>query len=297
MSGAVAFSRTEDLVYRPAEDGLPALGYDLLVPEQRGGRELVVYLHGGGWRGGDRRLGSLPEALAAAGVTTITADYTLTGAAPYPRNIEDVFRLLEHVAARAADLDVDPARVFLTGSSSGGHLSGLAATKGLAEDRLALRPAGIIAWYAPLDPVSRYLKLRYPAEHWPGGFWARGADRPRDAKDLFTPFIGTADFSTVTLRDALDPDPRFHLDRIDPTELPPFLLLVGTRDSDEIRTAQANWHAALRSAGARAELLVVEGADHGDDDFTTPATLGAALGFIRAHSRSDHFPAEASTER
>lgn len=260
------------------------LGYDLLVPEARFGRQLFVHLHGGGWRGGDRRMGVVPEGLAAGGLTVLAADYTLTPQAPYPRNLEDVFTILELVRDRAAEWDVDLEQVFIGGASSGAHLTALATTKGLAESRLALRPAGVIGWYGPIDPLSRYLKLRYPVEHWPGSFWARGADRPRDQKELFRQFIGTADFGSVTLADALDPDPRFHLDRIDPAELPPFLLFVGTRDSDEIQYAQRTWHGALRDAGASAELFVIEGADHGDDDFATPAALGAALGFVRGHS-------------
>jgi len=197
-----------------------------------------------------------------------------------------VLSILELVRARAEEWDVDPDQVFIGGASSGAHLTALAATKGLAEDRLALRPAGVIGWYGPIDPLSRYLALRYQPEHRPGTFWAGGADRPRDDKDLFRQFIGTADFAEVTLAEALDADPRFHLDRVDAATLPPFLLLVGTHDSDEIRSAQRIWHAALRDVGASAELLVVEGADHGDADFTTPATLGAALGFVRAHSRA-----------
>lgn len=260
------------------------LGYDLLVPDERFGRQLLVHLHGGGWRGGDRRMGVVPEALAAQGLAVLAADYTLTTEAPYPRNLQDVFSILQLVHDRAAQWGIDPSQVFIGGASSGAHLTALATTKGLAESRLALRPAGVIGWYGPLDPLSRFLKLRYQAEHWPGSFWARGADRPRDQKDLFRQFIGTSDFATVTLADALDPDPRFHLDRIDPAELPPFLLFVGTRDSDEIQYAQRTWRAALRDAGASAELIVVEGADHGDDDFATPATLGAAIGFVRAHS-------------
>lgn len=260
------------------------LGYDLLVPARRTTDALLVHLHGGGWRGGDRRMGVVPESLAARGLTVLAADYTLTTRAPYPQNLHDVYAILELVADRAGEWSVDPRRVFLGGASSGAHLTALATTKGSAEGRLAIRPAGVIGWYGPLDPLSRYLKLRYQAEHWPGSFWANGADRTRDAKDLFRQFIGTADFSRVTLADALDADPRYHLDGIDARQLPPFLLFVGTRDSDELQYAQRTWYAALRDVGATVDLLVVEGADHGDDDFATPATLGAALGFVLDHS-------------
>lgn len=260
------------------------LGYDLHLPDRRFGRQLLVHLHGGGWRGGHRRMGVVPESLARQGLAVLAADYTLTTKAPYPRNLEDVFSILRFVRERTEEWDVDPEQIFIGGASSGAHLTALATTKGLAEDRLAIRPAGVIGWYGPLDPVSRHLKLRYQAQHWPGSFWSTGTDRPREQKDLFPQFIGTDDFEQVTLAAALDADPRRHLGRIDAAELPPFLLFVGTRDSDELRYAQRTWHAALLDVGARAELLEVAGADHGDDDFATPATLGAAIGFVRGHS-------------
>jgi acetyl esterase/lipase len=275
---------TTDIVYRAADERTPDQALDVLVPRQRFGRQVVIYLHGGGWRAGSRDMSNLPAVLAEAGVTVIRADYALTSHAPYPRNIDDVFALLDYVVTNADALDVDPHQIFLSGSSSGAHLSSLAVTKGLAEGRLTVTPAGVISWYSPLDPVSRYLTHRYPATHYPGSFWARGAGRDREQRDLFRPLIGTDDFSTVTLRDALDPDPRFHLDRVDPAALPPFLLFVGTRDSDEIRNSQLQWFGALKSVGADVELLTAQNADHSDADFSTPATLGAALGFIHAHS-------------
>ena len=284
MTGPVAIER--DLEYRPAEGGHAAQRLDLFRPERPRLPGAFLYLHGGGWRYGDKATSErIPAALAAAGITTINANYTLTTDHPYPRNIEDVFALIAFVADRAAELGLARGGAPIAGiggSSAGGHLSSLAVTKGLAEGRLARRPAALVSWYAPLDPVSRYLTHRFPQAPFPGGFWDRGGAAPPSPPDPFVPFIGTSAFESVALRDALDGDPRFHLAALDPAELPPVLLLAGTRDSEEIRYSQRTWHGALHAVGADATLLEVAGADHADPLFASPALVGAVIGHVEA---------------
>jgi acetyl esterase/lipase len=295
VADAAGFTLLTDIEYRPGGGGLSAQRFDLYLPASPTVRGVFVFLHGGGWRAGDKSTSTaIPTALARAGVITVNANYTLTGEKPYPRNVEDVFSVIETLVERHAEFGIpedDARRVFLGGTSAGGHLSALAVTKGLAERRLAVVPAAVVSWYAPLDPPSRFLKHRYPAETHPDGFWARGRARraaqpsPAGPVDPFVPFIGTEDFGQVTLRDALDGDPRLHLASIDPADLPPFLLLVGTRDSDEIRYAQSTLHGALRSVGAESTLLEIANLDHADDRFADPALIGAVIGTIRAATR------------
>jgi len=241
---------------------------------------VLVHLHGGGWRAGDKQNLGVAQTLPARGLTVISANYTLTPEAPYPQNLDDVLTLVEYIDDHRDELGIGAAQIFLGGASSGGHLSALAVTKGLAEDRLAAPIAGVVSWYAPLDPPSRYLLHRYPPAQRPGGFWDRGLERGARGNDPYRSFAGRA-FSDVSLRDAWDADPRFHLDRIDPTALPPFLLLVGSRDSAEIRYSQQTLFGALDWIGADVQLLTVEGADHEDPRFSSSAAAGAVLGFVR----------------
>lgn len=288
---ASAFTVTRDLEYRAAEGEHAAQHFDLYIPEVQTVPGVFVFLHGGGWRVGDKAQATdIPEALAAAGVITVNANYTLTPDAAYPRNVEDVFAVVSAIATRHDEFGIsadDAQRVSLGGTSAGGHLSALAVTKGLAEGRLTVTPRAVVSWFAPLDPASRFLKHNYPAETYPGGFWERGRARRAagggaQPLDPFVEFIGTPDFTHVTLRDALDGDPRFHLAALDADALPPFLLLVGTHDSDEIRYSQATLHGALRHVGADSTLLEIAGLDHADARFAGPALIGSVLGLLRA---------------
>lgn len=283
MTGA--FEILRDIEYRAADATHAAQRFDLLRPVAPVLPGAFIYLHGGGWRYGDKSTSErIPAALAGAGVTVLNANYTLTAEHPYPRNIDDVFALIEYVRDRAPELglETDAPIAGVGGSSAGGHLASLAVTKGLAERRLAAVPSAVVSWYAPLDPPSRYLKHRYPDAPYPGGFWDRGGAEPPTPRDPFVPFIGTAAFDGVTLRDALDGDPRLHLADLAPGDLPRFLLLVGTNDSEEIRYSQRTWHGALRSVGAESTLLELSGADHADPLFSSPPLVGAVLGHLEA---------------
>lgn len=282
MSGG--FTALRDVEYRPAADGLRPAAFDLFVPEQRALPGAFVFLHGGGWRFGDKAASErIPVALTRAGVAVVNANYALTTERPYPQNVDDVLALIAHLEAHADELGIDSAAPILGigGASAGGHLASLAVTKGLAEDRLATRPAAVVSWYAPLDPASRFLAHRYPPTQRPGGFWDRGGAEPPSPRDPFVPFIGTEDFGAVTLDEALDGDPRRHLARLDPSDLPPFLLLTGSDDSAEIRYAQRTWHGALRSVGAESTLIEIADADHEDPQFSAPALIGAVVGHLR----------------
>lgn len=280
------FDVIRDIEYRPTSHGSAAQSFDLFRPDAPSLPGAFIFMHGGGWRYGDKSSSEqVPAALAAAGITTINANYTLTSDHPYPRNIDDVFALIDYVSQHGEALDIrsdGPALLGIGGSSSGGHLASLAVTKGLAEGRLVTRPAAVVSWFAPLDPPSRYLKHRYPDAPYPGGFWDRVGREPSSPPDPFVPFIGSHDFDGVSLRAALDGDPRLHLADLSPDNLPPFLLLVGSRDSDEIRYSQRTWHGALRSVGAQSTLLEVADADHADPLFSTPPLIGAVTSHLAA---------------
>lgn len=284
-----------DMMYRAAAADGPAQHFDLWRPATASYPGVFIHLHGGGWRVGDKSWSEqIPAALAASGVTVVNANYTLTPESPYPRNISDVFALIAYLDDHAEELGLrapgERLRIAIGGESAGGHLASLAVTKGLAEARLRVVPEAVVSWFAPLDPASRFLTHRFPESPYPGGFWDRGDAPPPEPRDPFVPFIGTADFARVLLSDALDGDPRWHLARLDRAALPPFLLLVGTRDSTEIRTAQRSWYAALRSVAANATLLEIADADHSDPAFAEPAAIGAVLGHLQASARRTHTP-------
>jgi acetyl esterase/lipase len=128
---------TRDLRYGPHErhalDLFTARNADRSVT-----RPIVVFVHGGGFRAGARRLPHQPFYdnigiwAARAGLVGVTISYRLAPEFGYPAGAQDVERALAQVRALARDCRGDPQHVFLWGHSAGGaHIA----------DYLALRPA------------------------------------------------------------------------------------------------------------------------------------------------------------
>lgn len=87
---------------------------------------LVVLVHGGGWRSGDRReFAPLAARLAARGYAAATVDYRLSGQAQYPAAIDDVKQSILWLKEHAAQYGIDPARIAVAGGSAGGQIASL----------------------------------------------------------------------------------------------------------------------------------------------------------------------------
>lgn len=124
------------------------------------GRPVLIHLHGGGFsQGGKSREGViLLNQLAAHGWLCASVNYRLRGEGAFPNPLIDTKRAVAWVREHAADYGGDPSRIFLAGSSAGGHLAVSAA---LTPDRRDLQPgftdigtqvAGVVVLYGYLGP-------------------------------------------------------------------------------------------------------------------------------------------------
>jgi acetyl esterase/lipase len=106
---------------------LPAIkGRDGNATGVTGPAPLVVLVHGGGWRSGDRHeMAPLAARLAARGYAAATVDYRLSGQALYPAAIEDVKESINWLRSHAQQFGIDPRRVAVAGGSAGGQIASL----------------------------------------------------------------------------------------------------------------------------------------------------------------------------
>jgi acetyl esterase len=115
----------------------------------RGGAA-VVDVHGGAWARMDRTLGErYCNAVAAAGFVVVAIDFRDGRVARHPAAVLDVADAVRWVRQQAGELAIDPQRVALMGSSSGGHLALHAA---LTEVDVPF----VAAFWPPVDPLERY---------------------------------------------------------------------------------------------------------------------------------------------
>lgn len=208
-------------------------------------RPAVVIIHGGGWTGGDKgaaREINIGTNLALNGYVGLSINYVLastnkgTAKATWPQNLHDCMTAVRWLRKNAERLQVNPERIGVIGGSAGGHLAAMLA---------------VIGGKDGLDPQGPY-----------GEF----SCRVQCAVDLYGPadlsgrlhltMLGRSSEEAPELYRAASPVT--YVDKLDT----PILIVHGTADKT-VDVAQSRLFAAkLKEAGARHELVIVEGAPH-----------------------------------
>ncbi|MBI5256164.1 MAG: alpha/beta hydrolase [Burkholderiales bacterium] len=114
------------LVYA-APGGRP-LALDLFQPAgaAAGPRPLIVLVHGGGWRSGERaNLAPLAIGLAQRGYAAASVSYRLSPEAGYPAAVHDVKAAVRWLRDQAPVLGIDATRIAVGGGSAGGQIAAL----------------------------------------------------------------------------------------------------------------------------------------------------------------------------
>ncbi|MES2753308.1 MAG: alpha/beta hydrolase [Pseudomonadota bacterium] len=90
---------------------------------------LVIFVHGGGWRRGDKAMvGAKPAFFGAHGYAFASAGYRFVPAVSVADQASDLAAAIGAVRRQAATLGIDPDRIALVGHSAGAHLAALVAT-------------------------------------------------------------------------------------------------------------------------------------------------------------------------
>jgi acetyl esterase/lipase len=103
----------------------PKQNLDLYLPKVKPtAAPVFVFLHGGGFREGDRRqYGYVARPFAEHGIITVIASYRLTPSAHFPDQPDDVKHVLAWVVRNVKQYGGDPRRVYLSGHSAGAILT------------------------------------------------------------------------------------------------------------------------------------------------------------------------------
>lgn len=209
---------------------------------------VVLWIHGGGWRAGDRSsVQKKPQAFVDKGYVFVATNHRFFPTVTVKEMTGDIAKAIRWVHDHAKDYGGDPKSIFVMGHSSGAHLAALVCT----DDRYLKAeglPLSIIKGCVPVD-VSVY-------------------DIPKRLKEGGAVATGTL---TKTFGEQVesqkDYSPVAHVAK--GKNIPPFLILH-VADRPETKS-QSNWFAdKLKDAGISAKVVAAEGTNHG----TINANLG-----------------------
>ncbi len=258
-------------------DANPRHTLDLLVPKDRkeGGRlPVVVFIHGGGWRNGDKAsgLGRVAPLVASGKFAGATINYRLTDEAHWPAQIHDCKAAIRFLRGRADEFGIDPKKIAVWGGSAGGHLVSLLGTSGGVKklegalgdhDKQSSRVSCVVNFFGPQDfltmirqpsVIDRAKGDRYPEALLLGG---PVPERKKIARQA-SPVNWVSD------------------------DDPPFLTAHGTEDKVVPFQQAEEIHAALRKAGVESHLIRMVGAGHG---FRSPEIDRRVRAFLDKHLR------------
>lgn len=149
--------RVEDVEYAPG------LHLDLYRPRSRKltAAPILLHVHGGGWRGGNRRQQARPlmDRLAESGWLCASISYPLSPDATFPEHLVAVKQAIAWLKAHASDYGADCDSIVLTGGSAGGHLAAMAAlTNGDHQpgfEEIDTSVAAVVSMYGIYDFLNR----------------------------------------------------------------------------------------------------------------------------------------------
>jgi len=252
----------------------PLQQVDLYLPSDgEHPRPAVVWIHGGGWREGDKRdgvnrIGEFAGALVKHGYVAAACNHRLVPKDLHPAQIDDVQRVIRWLRRHAGEYHIDPERIGVVGISAGGHLAAMLAVKrdhekqGDELDEISSRVQAAVS-LAGVHDFSKSAELMTP-----------------QIEDALLGIAGGDASQVERLRKELSPV------RFVDQDSTPLMLVVGTKDP-WVPTRQADVMAdALRKQGVETEVVRIEGAGHGIFPREVIAAREASIRWLNAHLQS-----------
>jgi acetyl esterase/lipase len=251
---------TTDLDYVPtAEYPNKKDRLDVYAPAGAKGAPVVVSIHGGALREGDKsREAFVGQLLAKAGFVAVVISYRLSPDVMHPAHIEDAAHAVAWTRTHAAEYGGNPRKLFVIGHSAGAYLAALLALdpKYLAAYQMSAKDvAGVV-------PVSAFFYVDRTGV---------APDRPKDVWGTDVAVWKSASPAAYLRKD-----------------VPPMLLLYADGDADWRRQQQTDFQADMKKAGAAAiETRMITGRDHssiwGRMKNANDETASAIIAFLKAH--------------
>ncbi len=247
------FKKMPDIVYGTVDGH--ELKLDLYMPAEAVNPPLLIYVHGGAWRGGSKER-VLTTTFVEDGYAMASVEFRLSGDAMFPAQIHDIKAAIRFLRGNAHSYGYEATRIGILGSSSGGHLvelvgvtNGHEELEGKVGDYLdQSSDIQAIVSYFGASNLTTILKQSTP----------HGLSVRVPALDLL---IGGQPEDKVEL--ARLASPVFHVDATDP----PLLMLHGDQDPQMPINQSHELHNAYKEYDLQVQFEVVHGAAHGGEQF------------------------------
>jgi arylformamidase len=220
---------------------------DVYAPETGRDHPIAIWIHGGGWRRGDKvGVQDKPAAFVAKGYVFVSVNYRFVPDVTVAEQAGDIARAIRHVRDRAQEYGGAPDKIIVMGHSAGAHLAALVCT-----DETYLKAEGL-----KLSDVSACIPVDSAAFDVPAQIRMVLGPRLKMYNDVFGAAETQRAWSPIT-----------HVAKDKGT--PPFLILH-VADRRDARLQSEAFGKALKDAGVDVRVFAAEGKTH--------ATINRELG-------------------
>ena len=274
-------------------DGATEHKLDLFLPTGQGNGPfpLVIWVHGGGWKGGDKsdilraediQMIQTTNLLREKGYAVASPNYRLMPNAKFPEPMQDVAASVRYLRTHADELGVDPDKFALMGDSAGAHLASMTA---FAQDRKDLQGnlggeteqasdshvKAFVGYYGIYDLTQRTSDQQQICGGGKGGM-----------ESSHGRLIGVDPDSAEGRETALAASPVSYAAATSPATL----LFSGREDCTAPYPQAERFAKAIQDAGGTAELTIID-RSHGDPQFfTDPAIHEQLITFLDTHVKN-----------
>lgn len=233
-----------DAYLRPSESPMPCL----------------IYVHGGGFTSGDKGQIQAPifVPLMELGFSYISINYRLSPTVTYPALTDDVERAISFIKANASRFNVNPNKLVLIGDSAGGLLVSYVGAKHKPGNDVA----GVISFFGEHDLITR-------ASENPCAVDGKTIPRPPGGciSGGLAAYLGFKEVTPETKKTLAAASCVTHVHK----NMPPYLLLHGTRDYGVPIEQSISMQQAMRKSGNYCKLVSVVAGNHGIGSWSQPA--------------------------
>lgn len=256
---------------------------DLYLPAGNGPFPVIINIHGGGFKLGDKGMvgDAIGKAFLQAGYAIASINYRLSGEAIFPAAVQDAKAAVRFLRANAATYNLDPNKVIAFGQSAGGNIASMLGTTGdvaefddpaLGNAGVSSRVQGVINWFGPNDFAQMDAQAK-----------AQGcatSDQTHNNADSFESlYLGAAVPTAPELVKRANPITYISNDD------PPFLIQKGEQDCTVPVENTKMLADALRAAGNGVSYDLLSGVGHGDGStpvFESEANIQRILTFVKS---------------
>ena len=232
----------------------------------------ILYIHGGGFMAGNKYGGAnaIAQATLLQGYAFVTIDYRLSGEALFPAAVNDSLGAVRFLKANAEAYNIDANRIVVWGSSAGGNLAAMVATKGSAQEGTDVRAA--VNWFGPIEFDA--MDAQFEQLGLKPKIGKTSSDRSPESRYLGVT-VGTDEAAALVT----DANPATYIDSDDP----PMFIQHGSVDTNIPYLQSENFAAKLATAIGDDKVVfeLLDGAGHGGQEFENTENIAKIFAWLK----------------